>query len=109
MGSSPYFVHLDFYNEISYVCYNGGNIRGFDKDGSVQFSASANAGYIPLKSFLNNTDLLVEEKETSGNNRRISRYYSTGSYSQSVPITVEVVAFAKKDDNTVFLFGNESQ
>lgn len=107
MGSSTYFTHLDFYNEISYVSYYGGNIRGFDKNGATQFSAVSNAGYYPLKTFLHNTYLLVEEREKSGPGKRISVFYSTGSYRQSVSLPADVVAFAGKDDDNVFLFGNE--
>lgn len=107
MGSSPYFTHLDFYNEISYVCYREGNIRGFDKNGAMQFSAVSNAGYYPLRAFLQNTDLLVAENEKSGSGKRLSVFFSTGSYRQSIPISLEIMAFAKKDNDNIFLFGNE--
>lgn len=108
MGSSSFFTHLDFYNEISYVCYNLGNIRGFDKNGALQFSAVSNAEYYPLKTFLYKDALFVEEKEVSGDNRRLSMFYSTGSYARSAPVLLEIVAFAGKDDNNIFLFGNEN-
>lgn len=107
VGSSPYFNHLDFYNQISYVCFNNGMIRGFDKDGSIRFSATTSGGNKPQKTFLHNSGLLAEESGPV-NSRQLSLYYNTGYLAQYIPINVEVVAFFKLDDNHVFLFGNKN-
>lgn len=107
-GSSSYFTQLDFYSEISYVCYYTGMIRGFDKNGALQFSATVNSGYYPVKTFLHNSVIFAEEQELSGSKRQVSKYFSTGSYGESVAIPISIVSFGAKDNNNIFLFGNDS-
>lgn len=108
VGSMPYFENLNFYNEMSYVCYKDGRITGYDKNGNSQFNATAGSAFYPEKSFLLNTKLLVQEKEIAGIKRQLAVYYSSGALQQTYMLPLNVVAFAWQDDNNVFLFGNDS-
>jgi len=105
---SPYFTAYYSEEKNNYVARFDGTIKGYDQLGNVMYNANANSGYYARKLIINNGTLLAEEKSKTSASRLLVSFYATGMALQQVAISQDVVAFCRKDDDNVFVFGNAS-
>lgn len=104
-----YFTGLDFFNEVAYIGYRDGIIRGYDNNSSIAFSGNAGMSYYAVKSFRLGEYLVTHELKVASPGGRLAMYYNTsGTYKQSVDFNYYVVSFARFDDDNLFVFCNDT-
>ena len=104
------FEGMDFYDELSYVCFKSGEIKGYAENGAVSFSALSDGYHYPVKAFLHEGEVFVQEEEITGQGKKLTVYYfgSGADSKKGLDITFNVAAFASKDEDNVFLFANDA-
>lgn len=89
-----------------YVSSSDNKIQGFGKNGSTVFSA--NTGYRPYALYRHEDKLLCEQRQVSGNQKRLAVYQeSTGALLDQATIIMEIVGFGTRDADNILVFGNE--
>ncbi len=89
-----------------YISYYDGIIKTFDKNGNLKQQIFEN-GYRCFKLFKTGNFLFSEQLQTGTTNRRMVVYNaSSGVIIQTIPLDMEVVAFCKRNDDNVFVYGN---
>ena len=106
----PYFTAMHSAENILYVGHYDGHISGYNKNGQITVNTTAGGNqYYPTKISANNDLIFSEEKQLSGQLKRLSVYYSsTGALKQSVLFQADVVNMFFKDDNNTFIFANQN-
>lgn len=123
IGSSDYTAHFSFPASVSvnpyftgylgeekkiFLSYFNGNIRGYDPNGSIFYTASANSGYYAKQFCFNGGQLIAEEKQQSGGSSNLLvTFFSTGSPYQQTALSQDVVQFCEMDPDHVLVFGNQ--
>ena len=105
---APYFTGFCFADNKCYVAFYNEQIKGYDPTGAIVYNAKLLNGYYAIHLFVNNGQLITEEKQKITGDKKLVCYYPTGVAKQSVALTQEVVSFCEKDDGKLFLFGNRS-
>ncbi len=106
---SPYFNYINYFNNILYVSFYYGYIRGYKNDGSVAFAANSPNGSYPIKLFADKNYLFAEHLIQSGYSRIFGVYYlATGALKQWIDIDYNVVDIFEKDDDNIFIFANKN-
>ena len=105
----PTFRNILFSKGLVFVSFMDGKMKGFDEQGSIMFSSSANQGvYFPIKLGFNTLYLLSEQQSIVGAAKKLVLYkYPTGKPQQEFPISGDVVSILPKNDNAFFVFSNE--
>ena len=111
-GSFPYFTEIDFDREdrLTYVSISNGNeVRGYDKNGSMDVQAFSVTGYMPETVIGHEEYLLIEENEVGGNTWQLTtRFRSSGAFHQSTFLPVDAIGMFSREENEVLIFGNAS-
>jgi len=106
ISPTPYFTSYYGEDKNTYNARYDGTIKGYDYLGNVVYSGAANSGYYVRKMIMNNKKMIAEEKSKTSSSRILVTFFQTGSAMQQTAISQDVVAFCRKDDDNVFVFGN---
>lgn len=104
----PFFTGFYSLDKAWYVASYNELIKGYDRLGTIIYNAKQLNGYYAQHFCMNGGELIAEEQQKTGSDKKLVCYYSTGSARQSCSITQDVVSFCEKDDRHVFIFGNKA-
>ncbi len=108
----PYFENLYLApNNLLYISFNNGDLKGFTSSGSQVFTASSiETNWIPTITFLHGSYLICDKKSMLGQQDKVCVYtLSTGYLLQQLPLNAfSTVGMATKAPNFVYLIGNEN-
>ncbi|MCC6691472.1 MAG: hypothetical protein IT235_08060, partial [Bacteroidia bacterium] len=109
ISTFPYFTSMSAWSK-PYVSYYSGDIKSYDNVGLQQFHAVlASTNFYPIKAVENGDYVLVEAKDKSGPTKKLVTFYLATDFGvQETYITGDVVAYAYKSANEVYLFSNEA-
>ncbi len=108
--SSPYFTNIYCKEDEEFVSYyNLGYVKAYNHYGAIQATYNILSGYFPIKTFLWQGFLFVEEKSISSSQENFWSFYeaSTAAYQQAV-LSGPMVAMYGYDNNDLFVFGNNN-
>jgi len=109
--SSPpyrYFEDIFFFWPLLYVAYYDGSIYGYNRQGTIVFSANVVNDYFPERLCLVNNVLLASLQSKTGKINLLAAYYQvSGSIIQSLTCPINVIAFKAEDNDNVLVFGND--
>lgn len=108
VSSSPYFTGFYGDEQDNYVARYDGFIQGYDYFGNIIYGTMAGNGYYAMHIYFNSKYMITEEKNKSSSEKKLVTYYPNGNAQQSVLINQDIVTFCEKDEDEVFLFGNDS-
>lgn len=107
-GSAPYFTNVYNDGNYAYISYYDGNLRGYDHNGVLKYTATAAQNFYPVKSLHHEEYILTEQRDMTSPVRKLVVYYAangTGKQETSL-LNQDVTAFYSKDADNVFVFGN---
>jgi len=106
LTGAPYFSDVFEDDGLLYVSFFDGEIKAFDKNGTVKLQI-VESGYNLLKIYKQGNIIFSEQQQIGTVNRRLVMYDATSSVMiQSVSSDIEIVTFCKRNDDNVFVFGN---
>lgn len=106
LSGAPYFSDVFEDDGILYVSFFDGEIKAFDKNGTVKQHILA-SGYNCYKVWKTENLIFSEQQQIATSDRRLVIYNATsGVEIQQSPLDVEVVKFCKRNDDNIFIFGN---
>ncbi len=106
LSGSPYFSDVFEEDGMLYVSFYDGMIKAFDKNGTVT-QTIIESGYNLLKIYKQGNYIFSEQQQTGTVNRRLVMYEaSSATLVQSVALDMEIIAFCKRNDDNIFVFGN---
>jgi hypothetical protein len=105
-----YFTNVERIEENIYVSFFDGDIRAYNSSGVQVHSVSPIPGIYPVKMIQFGSFLLVDYYlKTSQSNFKLALFtFSTSSLAQQLQTTLQIVDFFKKDNNNVYVFGNNA-
>jgi len=105
----PYFDYIGCYNNILYVSFYDGYIRGYYNNGSPTITAITPSKAHPMKLCAGSNYLYADHENYSGTSRTFGVYYLTsGMLKQQITTDFQAVEIFEKDDDNVFIFANQS-
>lgn len=108
--SAPYFTNVYCKEDVEFISYyNLGYVKSFNHSGAIQATYTIFPGYYPIKTYLWNGFLFIEEKSMSSSQESLWMFYeaSAASYKQAA-LGGPVVAMYGFDNDDIFVFGNNS-
>jgi len=107
----PSFTNVYSYGDAAYVSfYNNtgdGYINYYNHLGALQTHINDNTGFYPIKTFLWNGYLFVEEKDKISTSENLVLYYpQSGLGYQQIALPGPLVGMCGMDNDHVFVFGN---
>ncbi len=106
LSGAPYFSDVYEDDGTLYVSFFDGEIKAFDKNGTVKLDILA-SGYNCYKVWKIDNYIFSEQQLIGTSDRRLFVYNaSSGVEIQQTPLDVEVVKFFKRNDDNIFVFGN---
>lgn len=107
-GSVPYFTNVYNDGNYSYVSYYDGNLRGYDHNGVLRYTATAAQNFYPVKSLHHEEYIITEQHDKTSPVRKLVVYYATnGTGKQETSLlSQDVKELYSKDADNVFVFGN---
>ncbi len=110
VSPTPYFTNIYCNEDNEFVSYyNLGYVKVYNHSGAIQATYAILSGYFPIKTFLWQGYLFVEEKSVSSSQENLWSFYeaTTASYQQTA-LGGPLVAMFGYDNNDLFVFGNNS-
>lgn len=105
----PYFDNIGCYNDIIYVSFYDGYIKGYNNNGAIMITANSPVGSHPSVSFADENYLYADHEKISGSSRIFGVYYlNTGILKQQITTDYEIVKIFEKDNDNIFLFANQN-
>jgi hypothetical protein len=105
----PYFENATCYNDIIYVSFYDGYIKGYNHKGTITITANSPAGSHPAVISADENYLYADHAMISGTSRIFGVYYlTTGILKQQITTDYEIVKIFEKDNDNVFLFANHN-
>jgi hypothetical protein len=106
LSGAPYFSDVYEEDGTLYVSFFDGIIKAFDKYGAVKQQIEA-SGYNCFKIYKQGNLIFSEQQQIGTANRRLVLYDAASATEvQAVQLDMEIVAFCKRNDDNVFVFGN---
>ena len=106
LSGAPYFSDVFEDDGTLYVSFFEGIIKAFDKNGTVKQQIDV-SGYNCFKVWKTDNLIFSEQQQIGTSDRRLVLYdASTAVEVQSVQMDMEIVAFCKRNDDNIFVFGN---
>ena len=106
LSGAPYFSDVYEDDGTLYVSFFDGILKAFDKYGTVKQQIDI-SGYNCFKIYKLGNYIFSEQQQIGTSNRRLVLYdASSAEEVQSVQLDMEIVAFCKRNDDNVFVFGN---
>lgn len=106
LSGAPYFSDVYEDDGTLYVSFFDGILKAFDKNGTIKQQIDVN-GYNCFKIYKLGNYIFSEQQQIGTANRRLVLYdASSAEEVQAVQLDMEIVAFCKRNDDNVFLFGN---
>ena len=106
---ASYFTSISYMDKLLYVLFYDGNIKAYDNRGNIKYSTQTAMAKYPLKVFRHQGYLLIYQKDYVGLNGTIGLcYYPNSIIMQSLDVNYEIIDFASKDEDNVFVFANKS-
>jgi hypothetical protein len=107
---NPYFTNIYCNNDGEYLSYfTLDYVKCFNHSGQLQATYNTYAGYYPIKTFLWDNLVFIEEKSISSSAENLWAYYQGSGPKQQMPLPAgPMVAMCGYDNNDIFLFGNNS-
>lgn len=106
---TSYFTNISFMDKLLYVLFYDGNIKAYDNYGNIKYSTQTAMAKYPLKVFRHQGYLLIYQKDYVGLNGTIGLcYYPNSIIMQSLDVNYEIIDFASKDQDNVFVFANKN-
>ena len=107
-SSTPYYRNISRGNDLNFVSYATGFIKGFDFTGAIKYTSTSDQGvYIPLKTGVSSKYILNEQTKVVGIGKKlVLYYYPSGIDKQEVNFTGDVVAIYPKKEDEFFVFYN---
>jgi len=104
-----YFENVSCYNDIIYVSFYDGYIKGYNNNGTITITANSPAGSYPTVIAAGDNYLYADHAMISGSSRIFGEYYiTTGILKQQITTNYEIVKIFEKDNDNVFLFANQN-
>jgi len=111
ISSLPYFkdVHFSEDHLITYMTNEDHQIRGYNENGSVVFSAMSSSIYRPKKVIGHGSLVIVELESIVPPLNRLGSYWrSSGVLWQDHPLSMDVVYMNPRNSDRLIMFGNEN-
>ncbi|MCG3167310.1 MAG: hypothetical protein POELPBGB_03099 [Bacteroidia bacterium] len=106
LAGAPYFSDITEDDGLLYVSFFDGMLKVFDKSGTVKQQIDV-SGYNCLKIYKQGNLIFSEQQQIGASSRRLVLYDALSAEEvQYVPLDMEAVAFCKRNDDNVFVFGN---
>ncbi len=106
ISGNPYFTSYYPEDKKNYIARFDGTIKGYNNNGDVVYSGTANVGYYVTRMVMNDGYLVASEQSKTSPSKLLVSFFTTGTPEQQTPITQDIVAFCEQDENNVFVFGN---
>jgi hypothetical protein len=108
LSGSPYFTSLCVLNDHPYVSYYSGEIKMYNNYGTAIYQTQfVSSGFYPIKVVENGDYLLAETKDKAGPTKKLVTFLtSTGFGIREAYLNKDVVDYASKNSNEVFVFSN---
>lgn len=108
LSGAPYFSDVYEDDGTLYVSFFDGMLKAFDKNGTVKQQIDV-GGYNCFKIFKMGNLIFSEQQQIGTTNRRLAVYDAeSAAQVQAVELDMELVAFCKRNDDNVFVFGNSA-
>lgn len=110
-SSLPYFIDVNFSEDhlITYMTNEDHQIRGYNENGSVVFSAMSSSTYRPKKVIGHGSLVIVELESIVPPLNRLGLYWrSSGVQWQDHPLSMDVVYMNPRNSDRLIMFGNEN-
>lgn len=110
-SSLPYFKDVRFSEDhlLTYMTNEDHQIRGYNKNGDVAFSAMSSITYRPKKVLGHEDLVIVELADIVPPMRRLGLYWrSSGVLLQDNPLNMDVVFMNLRNSDRLIMFGNEN-
>ncbi|MCX6291851.1 MAG: hypothetical protein NT126_08810 [Bacteroidetes bacterium] len=105
----PTFRNLYFAEDIIFVSYDDGNIKGYDKTGAQVYAVQQQGYFIPGVLFKNNLYVFAELYYPAFHQNKMGVFYLvSGAGKQESPVTINLANMYAPDQNHLLLFGNDS-
>lgn len=109
----PFFTNIYSYGDAAYVSFYGiagnGYVKYFDHKGVMQTQAVMPLSYYPIKTYVWEKYLFVEQKNMSSSTEYLALYYAqSGTGYQQIALPGPVIAMYGADNDHVMIFGNQT-
>lgn len=105
----PAFQNLFLADDIVYVSYYNGNIKGYDKTGSQKYEVLQSGYFIPDVLFKNEQYFFSEIYYSTLHENKLGVYYHvSGATKQECVLDMDIKNMFTLDDNHLLLFGNDT-
>lgn len=106
--SLPTFQSLFFSDDLVYVSYYDGNIKGYDKNGSLKYTVQQQGFFIPDAIFKNDQYFFSEIYYPGTQLNKIGSFYLvTGVPNQERTLDIDLKNMYTLDEDRLLLFGND--
>ncbi len=106
----PYFTDVKFYDDLLYVSYWDGLVKGYNRDGIKSYQAEGLSNVVPQLMHLNSDKLYSPgfQRSNVSQNWWVTSNLKGGMILYSQPITFEPVGFTNLSNSEILIFANNS-
>lgn len=104
----PYFTDAALKNKVLYLGIRQQAVMAYNSSGTLVFNLPTPADRYPSLLHFHGDYMLTAQSLLSGQQASVMLYYrESGALLQSVPASMNTLAFYSKDQNNIFVFGND--
>jgi hypothetical protein len=108
-GGGPSFENLFFYDNITYVSYYDGRIRGFDRFGAIKYNSAQPVYYLPGTLCVNFKYVFAEAFYPGQSETRVVVINNpSGVARQEYNLDADISTILSTGENEVMIFGNKN-
>ncbi len=104
----PYFNDLQVHHKKCYIAIRQSALMAYNSSGTLVYNQPTNSERYPVKLHFHKQYIVSSQQSISKQNIYIvMQYLESGSYFQQLQSSIQLVNFYTKDDNNIFIFGND--